>query len=98
MDQSYLIFGHRGVRYGLNARAVRQIAWLPEISPIEELPPYISGIFNLRGRVVPVMDLSLRFGHPREDYRLDDQIIVIDNDGARVCIVANELHDVLAIP
>src|SRR5665811_2304944 len=68
MDQTYLIFGHRGARYGLNVRAVREIVWLPELSPIEELPPYIAGVFNLRGRIVPVMDLGLRFGHPREPY------------------------------
>ena len=35
MDQTYLIFGHRGARYGLDVRAVREIVWLPELSPIE---------------------------------------------------------------
>ncbi len=98
MDKTYLVFGHRGARYGLNARAVREIVWLPELSPIEELPPYIAGVFNLRGRVVPVMDLGLRFGHSREPYLLSDRIIVIDSDEARVGVVANELHDVAAIP
>ena len=98
MDQTYLIFGHRGTRYGLNVGAVREIVWLPELSPIEELPPYIAGVFNLRGRVVPVMDLSVRFGHSREPLRPSDQVIVIDRDEARVGVVANQLHDVSAIP
>jgi purine-binding chemotaxis protein CheW len=97
MDQTYLIFGYRGARYGLDVRAVREIVWLPELSPIEELPPYIAGVFNLRGRVVPVMDLGLRFGHAREPFLASDRIIVIDSDEARVGVVANELHDVLAI-
>jgi purine-binding chemotaxis protein CheW len=97
MDQTYLIFGHRGARYGLDVRAVREIVWLPELSPIEELPPYIAGVFNLRGQVVPVMDLGLRFGHSHEPYCLSDRIIVIDGDEARVGVVANELHDVSAI-
>lgn len=97
MDKTYLVFGHRGARYGLDAHAVREIIWLPELSPIEELPPYIAGVFNLRGRVVPVMDLGLRFGHSRERYSLNDRVIVIDNDEARVGVVVNDLHDVLPI-
>jgi purine-binding chemotaxis protein CheW len=97
MDQTYLIFGHRGARYGLPVSAVSEIVWLPELSPIEELPPYIVGVFNLRGRVVPVMDLGLRFGHAHEPYLTGDRVIVIDSDAARVGVVANALYDVLAI-
>ena len=98
MNDIYLIFGHRGARYGLPVSAVREIVWLPELSPIEELPPYIAGVFNLRGRIVPVMDLGLRFGHPHEPYLTGDRVIVIDSDAARVGVVANELYDVVAIP
>lgn len=98
MDQTYLIFGQRNARYGLDARAVREIVWLPELSPIEELPPHIAGVFNLRGRIVPVMDLSLRFVHPREPFLPQDRVIVIDSDGGCTGIIANELYDVLAIP
>ncbi|MDP1909055.1 MAG: chemotaxis protein CheW, partial [Hyphomicrobium sp.] len=98
MDQTYLIFGHRGARYGLDVRAVREIVWLPELSPIEEFPPYIAGVVNLRGRVLPVMDLGLRFGHVHEPYVPSDRIIVIDSNEVRVGVVANELHDVSAIP
>jgi len=98
MAQTYLIFGHRGNRYGLDVRAVREMVWLPELSPIEELPSYIVGVFNLRGQVVPVMDLGLRFGHGHEPYLTSDRVIVIDSDGSRLGVVANELHDVSAIP
>ncbi|TSA00544.1 MAG: purine-binding chemotaxis protein CheW [Rhodocyclaceae bacterium] len=97
MDQTYLIFSHRAARFALPVRAVREIVWLPAISLIEELPSYIVGVFNLRGRVVPVMDLGLRFGHAREPYCLADRVIVIASGETRVGIIANELHEVLAI-
>jgi purine-binding chemotaxis protein CheW len=97
VDQTYLIFAHRGARYGLDVRAVREIVWLPEISPVEEQPPYIAGVFNLRGQVVAVMDLGLRFGHAHLPWLPGDQVIVIDSDGTRSGIVANELHEVLPI-
>ena len=98
MDENYLIFGYRGALYGLRAGAVSEIVWLPALSPIEELPPHIVGVFNLRGQVVPVMDLGLRFGHPSETYLNSDRVIVIDNDAVKVGIIANELHDVLTLP
>jgi len=98
MDTVCLVFGHRGARYALEVGAVREIVWLPALSPIEELPSYIAGVFNLRGRVVPVMDLGLRFGHTPEAYRTSDRVIVIESDEARVGLIANELHGVTALP
>ncbi|MBI2317264.1 MAG: purine-binding chemotaxis protein CheW [Betaproteobacteria bacterium] len=97
MDYTLLVFGHGGARYALEVSAVREIVWLPELSPVEELPPYVSGVFNLRGRVVPVMDLGMRFGRARERYRISDRIVVIERNDARVGFVVNELHDVLAL-
>lgn len=97
MERSFVIFGHRNARFGLDAGAVSEIVWLPELSPIEELAPHFAGVFNLRGRVVPVMDLALRFGHPREPFLTSDRVIVIARNHARVGVVANELHDVVAI-
>lgn len=97
MVQTYLIFGHHGTRYGLDVRAVREMVWLPELSPIEELPASIAGVFNLRGRVVPVMDLGLRFGRPQQPYGLSDRVIVLEHGDASVGLIAHELLDVLTI-
>jgi purine-binding chemotaxis protein CheW len=71
---------------------------LPELSPIEELPAYIAGVFDLRGTIVPVMDLGLRFGHAPAPWLSSDRVIVIASGTATVGIVVNELHDVLALP
>ncbi len=76
---------------------MREIVWLPALSPVEELPPYIVGIFNLRGRVIPVMDLSLRFGHAPEPYRTSDRVVVIEIGDVRVGLIVNELYDVLTL-
>lgn len=97
MERSFVIFGHRNARFGLDAGVVSEIVWLPELSPIEELAPYFAGVFNLRGRVVPVMDLGLRFGHAREPFLTSDRVIVIARNQARVGVVANELHDVVSV-
>jgi purine-binding chemotaxis protein CheW len=98
MDPTYLIFDHCRARYGFNVHAVKEIVWLPELAPIEELPPYIAGIFNLRGRMIPVMDLALRFGHSHTPFLTGDRVIVLERGEARMGVVANELHDVLTLP
>jgi len=96
-DQTYLIFEHRQARYGLPVGAVHRMLWLPALSPIEELPAYIAGVFNLRGRVLPVIDLCLRFGHASAPYDLDDRVIVINGAAGQVGIIANQLQQVLAL-
>jgi purine-binding chemotaxis protein CheW len=98
MEQTYLIFSHHGTRYGFDVGLVREIVWLPALSPIEELPPYIAGVFNLHGRVIPVLDLCQRFGRAPEPYRLSDRIIVIAGPVGRVGLIVNELHDLATLP
>jgi purine-binding chemotaxis protein CheW len=97
MEKYFLTFDHCGARYALEVAAVRQIVWLPELSPIEELPHYICGVFNLHGQVLPVMDLCLRFGHVRRPYRLSDRVIVIEGAMGRVGILADDLQQVVGL-
>jgi purine-binding chemotaxis protein CheW len=97
MGQSHLIFCHRGARYGIEVGAVREIVWLPALAPIEELPPHVVGIFNLRGRVVPVIDLGLRFGHLRQPCQVSDRVVVIERGPMLIGIIASSVDDVLDI-
>ncbi|MCC2672942.1 MAG: chemotaxis signal transduction protein, partial [Armatimonadetes bacterium] len=50
---SLLTFGLHGSEYAVNADAVREIVWLPELTPIAEAPGYVVGVLNLRGVIVP---------------------------------------------
>lgn len=81
----------------MDAMVVREIVWLPELHPIEEMPEYTVGALNLRGQIVPVMDLVVRFGHPRRKYRLQDKVIILESGDSVLGIVANEVHDVVVI-
>lgn len=98
MEQSFLIFDHYGSRYGLDVTAVRELVWLPGLSPVEELPACITGVFNLKGQVIPAMDLCQRFGHARETYRLSDRVVVIAGEAGRVGLIVSELHDLITLP
>lgn len=97
MDKTYLIFAYRGAHYALASDTVREMVWLPELSPLEEVPPNVVGAFNLRGQVIPVLDLALCFGHPPSRPGVSDAVIVIAIGGSAIGIVANELVDATSI-
>lgn len=60
----YLIFRLGGETYGVSVLAVREIIRLCPITPVAHMPAYVRGVINLRGRVIPLVDLRTRFGLP----------------------------------
>lgn len=97
MDRLYLIFAHHGVRYALHAGFVQEIVWLPELSPVADGSLNVVGAFNLRGHVVPVLDLGVCLGRGRSQLRVSDAVIVITIDGERVGVLAGEVLDATPI-
>jgi purine-binding chemotaxis protein CheW len=93
----YLLFSLDGARYGVDARSVLEIAWLPDLSPAEEAPRYIAGMVNLRGKIEPVMDLGQRLGHPPRRYQLGDSIVMLQTDGATMGVIVGDVSDVVGI-
>lgn len=84
---------------------VEEILWLPELTPMAGASEYMVGVFNFWGKIVPVMDLDLRFGHRPHPYRLTDQVIVLEQGSIEeqqgpplVGIIVSEVEDVRSIP
>lgn len=48
--------------YGLNVLKIREIIRLQKITPVPQMPPFVKGVINLRGRVIPIVDLRVKFG------------------------------------
>ena len=95
--QSLLLFSLQASLLAVDARVVREIRWLMEITPLAEAPPYLTGVINLRGKILPVIDLNRRFGHERQRYHRTDSIIVADTGAAQLGIIVDEVHDVMAV-
>jgi purine-binding chemotaxis protein CheW len=73
----YLIF-HLGVEeFGTEVLKVREIMGLQDITSIPQVPPYVKGVINLRGKVIPVVDLRLKFGMEPEPYTARTCIVVM---------------------
>lgn len=96
-SQVLLIFDLDGACFGLDATQVRESVWLPELTPVEEAPPWVVGLFSLRGRIVPVADLHLRFGHPARRYTPSDQVVVLETDHLVMGLIVNEIREVIEI-
>jgi purine-binding chemotaxis protein CheW len=97
MEHQLFIVGYRKAHYAIDASTVQEAVWRPALSPIEEMPPFISGVFSLRGVVVPVIDLGRRFGYGDEPVSSQDRIVVIAEGAHRVGIVVHALHDVVTV-
>lgn len=93
----YLNFTHNNLRYGVPATAVQEVFFLPEITPIPEAPPDIIGTVNVRGTIIPIMDLNLRFGYPVTPYSLNDSIIILNWQELSLGILTNQVHEVRSI-
>src|SRR6185295_5063176 len=68
--------------FGVSIDRVREIVMVPEITPVPESGPFVRGIINLRGRILPVLDLALRLGLRTAPESLQDgRILVVEHDG-----------------
>lgn len=95
---AYLLFDLDNTCYGINARVVREVFFLPEVTPIAEAPRDIIGVFDLRGEVVPVMDLNHRLGHRRrENYQVSDSIIAIADGDLQIAAIVNRVREVVQV-
>ena len=76
-DQRYLIFTLGQQQYSLDSTYLEEMLPLPEITPLPAAAPDILGILNLRGEMVPILDLNLSLGHDPLPYRTTDSVIVL---------------------
>ena len=92
-----LLFAHDTAVYAVDARAVVEILWLPELAPVNEMPPYVVGAINYRGRTLPVVDLDRRFGRPSIPYAVTDQLVVLETGHGQIGIIVQRVRDVVGV-
>jgi len=97
-NKPYLIFSISNSLYGVEAFCVQEIFSLPNLTPIAEAPNDMVGVVNLRGDILPVVDLNMRFGYEQLDYCLTDSVIVLEWQEVRLGIIVNQVIEVHNIP
>ncbi len=94
----FLTFSLGNEYYGLEISFVTEIIGIQPITEIPELPNYVKGIINLRGKIIPVMDVRLRFKKPFQEYNDRTCVIVIDIKNISIGLIVDSVSEVLAIP
>lgn len=97
MTVQYFVFRGGESLYAVAAEAVRESFSLPQITTLEELPPQVAGVNNLRGKLIPVLDLDPQFGRLPRQYRLEDALVIIEAGGTVAGIVASAVLDLVEI-
>ena len=83
--------------YGINILNVQEIILLGQITSIPEVPSYVEGLINLRGKVIPVIDLRRRFGLNAVEYGENTRIIITNTSQRTIGLVVDEVHEVLRL-
>ncbi|MFN7935202.1 MAG: chemotaxis protein CheW [Bryobacteraceae bacterium] len=77
----YLVFQLASEEFGIRVLKVREIMGVQDITAVPQTPSYVKGVINLRGKVIPVVDLRLKFGLPQAEYTQRTCIIVVQVQG-----------------
>jgi purine-binding chemotaxis protein CheW len=88
--------------YGVTVQKVREILRLPDITPVPRMPAYFKGVINLRGKIIPVIDLRLKFGLSRADTTDRTCIVVVQgtlpgNSTLQMGMIVDAVEEVLNI-
>ncbi len=86
-----------GQRYALDLSAVERVERIVEITPLPKAPEIILGVVNVRGDVVPVVNIRKRFRLPEREISLSDQLIIANTSARTVALVVDEVIDVIAV-
>ncbi len=95
--QKYVTFMSGKEHFGLKIEYVNEIIVMQEITAIPEMEDYIKGLINLRGKIIPVIDVRLRFKQEPFEYNDRTCIIVINVSGTTVGLIVEKIAEVVEI-
>ena len=93
--EKYLIFSSDSLMYGIKAEQVKDIITDYTITYVPHVPNYVKGVINLRGQIVPIVDIRLRLGKPEQNNFCG---IVVDVDGSMVGILVDMVEQMVDVP
>jgi purine-binding chemotaxis protein CheW len=100
MEKDHQVVGFRigNETYGVRIGSVREIVRVPEITIVPNAPEAIEGVINLRGKIIPVMDLRRRFGNVSVQPDKKNRILVVELESRLLGLIVSSASEVLKIP
>lgn len=97
INDMYLTFGLGTEEYGIGINFVTEIVGMQRVMEVPDVPPFIKGVINLRGKVIPVMDVRKRFNMIEEAYNERTVIIVLDINSVLIGLIVDNVSEVMEI-
>ncbi|MBF0530052.1 MAG: purine-binding chemotaxis protein CheW [Deltaproteobacteria bacterium] len=94
----YLTFSLGDEEYGIEIQYVIEVIGLQKITHIPDMPDFVKGVINLRGQVIPVMDVRTRFKMPIKEHDDRTCVIVVNIQDTSIGLVVDEVSEVMDIP
>jgi purine-binding chemotaxis protein CheW len=94
LKNMYLTFRLGNEDYGIEIRYVTEIVGMQKITEVPDMPMFVKGVVNLRGQVIPVLDMRLRFHMEPREYDERTCIVVVNIGGAQVGLVVDTVNEV----
>ena len=99
--EQFLAFTLGGESFAMDIRSIREVIQFEELTQVPMMPPFIRGIINLRGSVVPVIDLFVRFGRPPATVGPRTCIVILEltqgDEAAELGVLVDSVSEVLTI-
>jgi purine-binding chemotaxis protein CheW len=97
MENQIVVFELNSESFGIDIAAVESIIKMMEITAMPQAPNFVEGVINLRGKVLPVIDLRKRFNLPQREMDKDSRIIVVSTGRTGVGMIVDGVSEVLTI-
>lgn len=97
LSNKYLTFRLGKEDYGIEIRYVTEIVVVQKITEVPDMPGYVQGVINLRGQIIPVMDIRLRFNMEFREYDERTCVIVVNLDDMYVGLIVDTVQEVCEI-
>ena len=84
--------------FGVDILKVQEINRMLQITKVPNAPEFVDGVINLRGRIIPIIDLRVRLGMVKREHDKSTRIVVVELNGKTVGFIVDEVSEVLRIP
>jgi len=93
--KQFIVIKQGQEKYGINISYIHNIVRMQSITRVPKAPSYMKGVINLRGEIIPVMSLRLRFGMEATEYTNTSRIIIVKVSGQAIGIIVDEVEEVI---
>jgi len=96
--EPFVLFQIASTTYAIRSRDVQQMEMIEHVTPVPSTPPYVEGVVFLRGQVIPVLNLRLKFGLPKVPYNLQTRLLVVRHKDRMVGLAVDTCREFVRIP